>query len=157
MLGGFRASEEHALDIAAVAKYLRQQAVVPVWLVGTSRGTGSAANAAIRLKRDIHGLVLTSSVTRRNKKGVDVLSMGLGEIVIPVMVLAHEADDCKVTPAADAERIIKRLKRAPRKELKLMSGGLPPRSAACEALSAHGFFGIEKETVDAIAQFIKTN
>ena len=37
---GFRQSSEHVADIKAVIAWLRQKANVPVWLVGTSRGTG---------------------------------------------------------------------------------------------------------------------
>jgi hypothetical protein len=43
----FRMGNDHAGDIGAVAAYLKQQASVPVWLVGTSMGTFSAAGGAI--------------------------------------------------------------------------------------------------------------
>ena len=39
MSDGFRAGVDHAQDIAAIVALLRQRADVPVWLVGTSRGT----------------------------------------------------------------------------------------------------------------------
>lgn len=70
MSGSFRLSTEHAIDIGAVANYLKRQADVPVWLVGTSAGSWSAARGAIAAGRDdivassIDGLVLTSTVTR---------------------------------------------------------------------------------------------
>ena len=35
-----------------------------------------------------------------------------------------------------------------------VSGGLPPESGPCEPLSAHGYFGRERETVGAIAQWM---
>ncbi len=47
--GAFRASQEHAQDIAGVIVALRREASVPVWVVGTSMGTISAANVAARL------------------------------------------------------------------------------------------------------------
>src|ERR1700682_6237218 len=59
----FRVSGAHVGDIGAVAAYLKKQAGAPVWLVGTSMGTFSAAAGAIAAK-DIDGLVLTSTVTR---------------------------------------------------------------------------------------------
>lgn len=43
----FRMSREHAADIGAVVKHLEAQANVPVWLVGTSMGTFSAAGGAV--------------------------------------------------------------------------------------------------------------
>jgi hypothetical protein len=45
-LYGFRITRAHALDIKGVIAYLRQQAPVPVWLVGTSYGTVSAIKVA---------------------------------------------------------------------------------------------------------------
>ena len=39
----------------------------------------------------------------------------------------------------------------------LLSGGDPPKSDPCEAMSQHGFLGIEGQAVDAIAKFIKAN
>src|SRR4030042_3921003 len=48
-LGGFRQTPEHVADIKAVIAWLKQQANVPVWLVGTSMGTLSAAFIAIQV------------------------------------------------------------------------------------------------------------
>ncbi len=48
-LGGFRQKPEHAADIKAVIAWLREQSKVPIWLVGTSRGTVSAAYVATEL------------------------------------------------------------------------------------------------------------
>ena len=56
-------STAHADDIGAVAARLRAEASVPVWLIGTSMGTFSAAGGAIGA-RGIDGLVLTSTITR---------------------------------------------------------------------------------------------
>lgn len=42
-----RTSNEHAQDVLAVVKAIRTASPRPVWLVGTSRGTFSAAVAAI--------------------------------------------------------------------------------------------------------------
>ena len=64
-LDGFRTSAAHADDVRAVIAALRAEAAVPVWLVGTSMGTVSAASAAARLSAGgPDGLVLTSTVTR---------------------------------------------------------------------------------------------
>lgn len=61
-LGGFRQKPEHVADIKAVIAWLKQQAKIPVWLVGTSRGTQSAAFVATQLplaEGGADGLVLT--------------------------------------------------------------------------------------------------
>ena len=46
---GFRGGADHAKDVGAVIKEMRARTGLAVWLVGTSRGTNSVANAAIRL------------------------------------------------------------------------------------------------------------
>ena len=62
-LRGYRDTLFHALDIKGVIAYLREASDVPVWLIGTSRGTISAANAASRLKEGgADGLVLSSTI-----------------------------------------------------------------------------------------------
>ncbi len=42
-------SAQHAEDIGKVIADVRERTKLPVWLVGTSRGAISAANAASRL------------------------------------------------------------------------------------------------------------
>jgi alpha-beta hydrolase superfamily lysophospholipase len=55
--------------VRALIAALREDAPVPVWLVGTSMGTVSAANAAARLMTGgPDGLVLTSTVTRQGRE-----------------------------------------------------------------------------------------
>ncbi len=66
MLGGFRNSAKHVTDIDAVTAHLKKTVRVPVWLIGTSRGTESAAYVAIHTKEKVAGLVLTSSLTEDN-------------------------------------------------------------------------------------------
>jgi len=49
-LSGFRQTREHVADIKAVMAWLREHVKVPVWLIGTSRGTQSAAFLATQLR-----------------------------------------------------------------------------------------------------------
>jgi pimeloyl-ACP methyl ester carboxylesterase len=159
----FRMSEAHAGDIAAVASYLKQRSAVPIWLVGTSMGTFSAAAGAI-YATNIDGLVLTSTITRAkphwkiagsNPDGV--ASMALPRIKVPTLILAHRKDACDVTPASDVAKLKRRLTNARALEIVELDGGDPPQSEPCEAKSQHGFLGIESEAVDAIAGFIKAH
>ncbi|MBC7609577.1 MAG: hypothetical protein H7228_08400 [Polaromonas sp.] len=48
-LGVFHQTPEHVADLKAVIAWLRENSKVPVWLVGTSRGTQSAAYVATQL------------------------------------------------------------------------------------------------------------
>ena len=163
MNGIFRMSNAHAGDIGAVAAYLKKQAEIPVWLVGTSMGTFSAAGGAIAL-RSIDGLVLSSTITRAkpdwkiaqsHRDGV--ASMALHEVAVPTLIVSHKSDGCSLTPAADAPKLRKRLTRAAKVDIALLDGGDPPVSDPCEAKSQHGFLGIEAEAVGTVARFIKAN
>jgi len=159
----FRMSARHAADIGAVVDYLKKQANVPVWLVGTSMGTFSAATGAIALK-NVGGLVLTSSITgtksnwniaRSHPHGV--ASMRLSAVTAPSLIVSHRKDGCDITPAADAPKLTKGLSNARKVDVVLVDGGSPPRSDPCQALSAHGFLGIEGQVVARIVAFIKAN
>jgi alpha/beta superfamily hydrolase len=155
MLGTFRGSNEHAQDIAAVIEYLKAQASVPVWLVGTSRGTESAAALATKLGDRIGGVVLTATMSVRNRQGFSVFEFPLKAIRVPALVISHKDDGCLATPPSQAEWIAGAMTNSPRKKVLIVEGGDPPKSDPCEALSQHGFLGIEKQVVAAIADFIK--
>lgn len=159
MTAPFRLSGEHAADIAALAAWLkRRSGGLPVWLVGTSMGTLSAASAAVRLGGQVDGVILTSSITRGHQKysypSNGVLGLGLGELAVPAMVVAHSGDSCEVTPPGDAAGLLESMAKSPRRRLLLVDGGAPARSAACQAMSPHGFFGREDEVIAAMAEFI---
>ena len=163
MNGVFRMSGGHAADIGAVAAHLKKEANVPVWLVGTSMGTFSAAGGAIGAK-NIDGLVLSSSITRAkpdwkiaqsHRDGV--ASMPLQQVTVPTLIVSHKKDGCDITPAADAPKLRNRLTKAAKVDVVLLDGGSPPQSEPCEAKSQHGFLGIESQAVAAMAAFIKAN
>jgi pimeloyl-ACP methyl ester carboxylesterase len=154
-LTNFRTSQDHARDIAAVALFLRQRADAPVWLVGTCMGTLSAANVAARAAEGLSGLVLTSSRTRSSRaKNVSLQDVRLQDIALPTLLVHNKSDACRVTPYTDIPALMRQLKRAPKVELLTFEGGDPPRSEPCEALSYHGYLGIEPAVVDAIARWI---
>lgn len=159
----FRMSKDHADDIGAVAAYLKKETKLPVWVVGTSMGTFSAANGAIGAP-DVDGLVLTSTITRSkpdwkiaSSHRDGVASMPLEKVSGPALIMSHKKDGCDITPASDAPKLQARLTKAAKTEIVLLDGGRPPQSEPCEAKAQHGYFGIETEAVEAIAKFIKAN
>jgi pimeloyl-ACP methyl ester carboxylesterase len=159
----FRMSATHAQDIGAVAAYLKKQADRPVWLIGTSMGTFSAADGAIAAK-DIDGLVLTSTITRANPAWAiannypnAVAEMALSKITVPVLILSHRDDACAVSPPANAEKLKALLTAAGKTEVTLLDGGGPFGSAPCEPQAPHGYFGIDAKAVDTIADFVSSN
>jgi pimeloyl-ACP methyl ester carboxylesterase len=159
----FRMSSTHAGDIGAVANYLKNEAAVPVWLIGTSRGTFSAATGAIAGK-GVDGLVLTSTVTRARPQWAiaqshpnGVADMALSKITVPTLIMSHREDACDVSPAVDTAKLRMRLTKSSKVETALLDGGDPPQSEPCQAKSPHGYFGIEAEAVDTIAKFVSSN
>ena len=156
-LSRFRASAEHAADIGALIATLRQAAPAPVWLIGTSMGTVSAASAAARLRGESgpDGVVLTSTITRWNRgEGESVGDVRLGDIRVPTLVVHHREDACPFTPYADVPGLLRDLSKTPRRELLTFEGGDPAQSKPCEARAAHGYLGLDAAVVKAIADWI---
>jgi len=151
---GYRDTAEHAADIAAVIAWLRQTTQLPVWLVGTSRGTQSAAAAATRLRGSAgpNGIVLTSTLLV-DRRDVPVTDMPVDTLQIPVLLVHHEQDGCRATLASDVPRLMAKLARVPKKELVTFRGG-ESHGDPCEARAYHGFNGIEKQVVERIAAWI---
>lgn len=103
--GQFRTTENHGRDIAGVIACLRQNAAIPIWLVGTSWGTVSAANAAARLKAPdaADGLVLTATITASSRQMTALpLSVDLSAIAIPTLLVHNTEDQCVICPFAKA-------------------------------------------------------
>jgi hypothetical protein len=105
-LGGFRTSSDHAADLGLVVTDVRRRTSASVWVVGTSRGTISAANVASRFTSlaTPDGLVLTSAVTSGSRSGrktwisQTVFDLKLDAIRSPVLVVGHAEDQCARTP-----------------------------------------------------------
>jgi dienelactone hydrolase len=154
-LSGYRQTAEHVADVKAVIAWLRTQANIPVWLIGTSRGTQSAGYIATQLPRadgGPDGIALTASVVRDARTRA-VPEMALDRIRIPVLVAHHRQDSCRVCLFSDVPLLMDKLTAAPRKELLVFDGGINVGDP-CEARAYHGFNGIEREVIDRIAAWI---
>ena len=151
----YRMTDEHAADIGKALAALRERFKgKPVWLIGTSRGSTSAANAATNLKSgNADGMVLTSSVGISTKKGGNVRDFDLAHITMPVLVVHHREDNCNATPIRGAQGIFDDLKKASRKQLVILEGGEAGQNP-CQGASLHGFQGIEDQAVEVIAQWV---
>ena len=145
----FRLSEEHMRDIAAIVAYAPSVSPAPVWLVGTSNGTVSAAQAATRMNHDIAGVVLTSSVWAH---GLGIVP--LQEIKVPVLVVHNHDDGCTASPPSGVDTFAPRFTGAPAHDVIWFSGGLS-KGDACGALSPHGYLGIEADVVSQIGDWIE--
>ncbi len=150
-----RTEPEHMADAAAVLAFVRQKSSLPVWIVGTSRGTISAAAMAIQvLSPAVAGLVLTSSVVRHATPGA-VPRQDLQAIRLPVLVYHHARDACKHCQASDTPLIMSGLSNAPVKKLMVLDGGANPVGDVCAARHWHGFIGMEQQAIAQITDWIK--
>ena len=157
LLGGFRTSRNHARDLGTVAAALRQLNGKPVAVIGTSRGATSAANLAVRQKPGtVHAAVLTSALAKGGKKGTAVGDVPLVNITIPVLFVHNARDACKAARLGDVRSIVTRMKKARVKtDLIVVESKAQKAPKACQALTPHGFLGIEKEVVAGIAKWIR--
>jgi len=103
------------------------------------------------------GIVLTSSLTRPGVVNTESLQdVALENISVRALVVAHRDDTCAFTPPEDARTLFHTLKSGNRhSDLRFFNGGFAPLDESCEALAAHGFFGIEPKVVKAIGKFVR--
>jgi len=165
-LAGFRITTQHAEDLGKVIANVRARTSASVWLVGTSRGSISAVNAAARLSGPSapDGLVLTSALMSGFSGGQKpwvahtVFNLPLEAIRLPVLVVGHAADKCIRSPADLMGNITARTNGA-REQVVTVTGGPgrpgPPSVNACEGRAPHGFVDQEAEVAAGIARFIQ--
>jgi hypothetical protein len=145
----YRMGREQSVDARAVIGELKKRfPTLPIYLVGTSRGTISAAFIARDLAREVAGVVLTSTMfgsSNPRRQAPTLRGFDYAEIQSRLLFVHHRDDACEHTPYAGAARL------GSRYDLISVTGGRPPESGPCDPLHAHGYFGKEAETVDAIA------
>jgi hypothetical protein len=83
-------------------------------------------------------------------------SVALDQIKLPVLVVHNRADGCRESPFSDTEAMMGRMRQATMKELVAVSGGTL-RSGPCDALSPHGYYGVEDQVVRTIISWIKAH
>jgi hypothetical protein len=169
-LGGFRLDPRHASQIGELVVWLRAKHGVPVWVVGTSRGAISAANAAGLLSGPSapDGVVLTSPVTvgsppprfGGNSWVSDTVFLApLDHIRMPLLVVGHGADKCFRSPPANLERVAAETQ-STRRQVVIVEGGPGSRfsfgaTEACTGSEPHGFAGQDAEVAAGMMRFIQ--
>lgn len=149
----FRQSPEHLADVRAVLDDIRQRSNAPIWLVGTSQGTISAASNGLALGKSVAGVVLTSTLTGQQPGG-SVTGLPLENMVLPVLVYQHKLDGCRITTPAMAQALMSRLTQAPLKKYVEVEGGSGAYGNPCEAFHYHGFIGMEEQAVRQVTDWI---
>ena len=152
MESDFRKSDEHAADITILMDYLVAHGVKRIFLVGTSMGTLSVASLGSKIKHPaLKGIILTSSVEYRGF----MRWIPLEKIRVPVLMLHHGSDGCKLCSFSEAKRTRNALQETTEVDLVEIEGGDLPRSGPCEPLSQHGFYGVEEKPIQAIIDWVK--
>lgn len=152
-----RSAPDYAQDVAATIAWMRQHGADRIWLIGTSTGTISAANAASRLKPGtVDGLVMTSSFVPTPGGSAPPIDtwVSLPSVAVPTLFVHNREDACATSPFANLQRLIDEFRHAPVKDLIAVSGGAPPTSGPCDAMSRHGYFGLEDQVVKDIVSWI---
>jgi pimeloyl-ACP methyl ester carboxylesterase len=139
-----------------VIAWHKQQGAWPVWLVGTSFGTYSAAHVATQLDRGGPDGVVLTSTTLTHDKIRPVPALPLDKLTIPVLVAHHEQDACPYCAYADMPRLMEKLGTGGKRALLPFKGG-HAEGDPCDAFHYHGYNGIEKQVVEKIAAWILSN
>jgi hypothetical protein len=75
---------------------------------------------------------------------------------LPTLVVHHRKDGCDHTPPSNVGPFKAWFEKNGRKlDVIWMDGGLPAKSKPCNALSPHGFYGLDDQVVAKIAAWIR--
>ena len=134
-------------------KEIGQLYAVEDWtFAGTSEGSVSAFHAARMNPQLARRTILTASLFQSSRNGPGLLAVTWTELAGPLLWAHHEDDPCAYTSYRDARAFCQKSGNP----LLTVRGGGPWRGAACEAFTAHGFAGVERETVHALQSWVKT-
>ena len=149
----FRERPRYGTDVAALLKEISQLYGVEDWtFAGTSEGSVSAFHAARMNPQLARRTILTASLFQSTRNGPGLFAVAWAELAGPLLWAHHEDDPCAYTSYRDARAFAQKSG----KPLLTVRGGGPWRGAACEAFTAHGFAGVERETVNALHSWVKT-
>jgi hypothetical protein len=147
----YRMSGRQVQDTRAILAELKKRAPgLPVFIVTTSRSTLSGAYLALNLDPgEVAGVAISSSiVVSVGPDSYALSSVNLKNAKVPLLVVHHRQDTCRATPYAPMARAAEGL------PMISVSGGKPPESDPCEPFAAHGYYGKEAPTVDAISAWM---
>jgi len=149
----FREGARYGEDVKALLEEAGRRYAITDWtLVGTSEGSVSAFHAGRMNPALAHRVILTASVFLAGRNGPGLSGVEFDLPAKRLLWVHHESDPCSFTPYREAQRFAAKS----HSPLLTVRGGGPARGAPCEARSAHGFVGVESETVLAMRSWVKT-
>ena len=149
----FRETARYGEDIAALLAQAGRRFQVDDWtFVGTSEGSISAFHAARMNPTLARRIILTASLFAANRNGPGLSGVTLSAVRVPMLWVHHEDDPCRFTPYRSAREFAQRSQ----SPLVTVRGGGPGGGDPCQARTSHGFIGVERQTVLAMRDWIKT-
>jgi hypothetical protein len=149
----WRETPRYGADIAALLNDISARYKVADWtFVGTSEGSISSFHAARMNPMLARRLIETASVFSPSRNGPGLSGIDLGTLPAATLWVHHEDDPCRYTAYRDAKEFAEKSG----KPLLTMRGGGPGRGGPCEAYTAHGFVGVERDTVRAMLDWIRS-
>ncbi len=147
----FRETPRYGEDIKALLEEAGRRYGIAAWtFVGTSEGSISAFHAARMNPALAPRLILTASVFIAGRNGPGLSEISTEGMAARLLWVHHEADPCDLTPYASARDFAAKT----RSPLLTVRGGGPGQGAPCMARTAHGFVGVERETVLAMRAWV---
>lgn len=159
VLKGQQGSAAHVTDLLQVIAWARTTVPsTPVWIIGTSRGTGGAFVAAqySPAAGGPDGLVFADSVSGpSDPDSLDAAALTLSNITVPVLFLQDNGNSCPGTEAVPQAVVVAGLTSSSKVSTESVpSSGLTALTDPCDGLSDHGFFGETDGAVPDIALWI---
>jgi pimeloyl-ACP methyl ester carboxylesterase len=148
---GYRGSEAHVEDVRQQIAALRKRLPpgIRVALVGTSYGTVSSEVLALRLGEEIDAAVHTASITAATEtRSRPLFGLDVSKARSRQLFVHHVDDPCDMTPFSGLKRyegVVPILR---------VEGSGSSRGPACEAFTAHGFVGRERQVMEAVAGWL---
>ncbi len=167
-LAGFRTAPAHAADLGRIIADVRlRSGAASVWLVGHSRGTLSAANAAARLTgtEAPDGVVLVSpmlqgeSSHRKPWVAQTVSDTGLKDYRGALLLLGHRADNCVRSLPGQLDTFAQDSTSARLQVVRLPGGtreeGRMPSLSTCEVGEPHDLAEQDSEFAEGVLRFVR--
>ena len=149
----FRETPRYGADVAALLTAIGGKFGINDWTyVGTSEGSVTAFHAGRMNPELAKRVILTASVIKTGRNGPGLSGVDYSELKAKLLWVSHEDDPCDFT----LYRLVQDAAQRSGAPLVKVSGGGPWRGDACQPFTAHGFVGMEKETVLAMRSWIKT-
>ena len=166
--GNYRISSVHMQEIKAVVDYVVANTTGSIYLVGSDFGSVSALQFAISYSLAavprVKGIILASPVISDARSGANKMiipsDVAMKSVTRPVLILYHPVDGCPYCPPKESMNYFKKFINSNGKQLMAMDGGGPEIITTtdeyeyCKDESFHGMIGIEKQTVQAITDFV---